>query len=139
MIYQGSTHGWTPADFHKLCDGLGPTITIMRSSKGKHFGGFTTIPWSSNNANYEDVESFIFSIDLKKSWKCDPSKFEITHNHDYGPVFGGNSLSLREAPFNKEEGGKCFVGVSEIAGYGVEEDGFGNSVLTGDGAQVPDG
>jgi hypothetical protein len=108
----------------------------MKSSAGKIFGGFTTMKWTSNKGNFEDAESFIFSLDLKKIWICDSQKFEITHSPDVGPIFGGNSLSLRESPFNQTKGGKCYVGISDQAGYPVETDEKGNSVLTGEGAAI---
>lgn len=78
-------------------------------------------------------------MDLKKRWKCDSQKYEVSHNPDNGPIFGGNSLSLREEPMNKKDGGKSFIGISEQAGYEIEDDGTGNSVLTGDGASSSDG
>jgi hypothetical protein len=44
----------------------------MRSNAGKIFGGFTTLPWKSIKGNFEDPQSFIFSVDSQKIWKCDP-------------------------------------------------------------------
>jgi hypothetical protein len=45
-------------------------------------------------------------------------------------------LSLRDQPFNKVKGGICTIGISENSGYPVEEDRGGNSLLTGEGAEV---
>ena len=47
MIYRGSTHGWTAEDFHRHCDGKGPTLVLVRSTKKVSCGGFTSVEWSS--------------------------------------------------------------------------------------------
>ena len=51
LIYRGSEDGFTAAVFHKKCDQKGPTLIIIKSDKGKIFGGFTDIDW---NSPYED-------------------------------------------------------------------------------------
>ncbi len=35
-------------DFHRLCDNKGATITIIRSTSGWIFGGFTSASWTSS-------------------------------------------------------------------------------------------
>ena len=54
LIYQGSTHGWQPHNFHKLCDGRGHVIALMRSKAGKVFGGYTAKGWDSVSKWKED-------------------------------------------------------------------------------------
>jgi hypothetical protein len=41
LLFRGTTHGWSPSNFHQLCDEKGPTITIFKSKAAKVFGGFT--------------------------------------------------------------------------------------------------
>lgn len=41
LLYRGSRDGWTYADFHKLCDEKGPTITLFKVKDGPCIGGFT--------------------------------------------------------------------------------------------------
>ena len=48
LLYDASLAENTNKDFHKYCDGKGATITLVESSKGKRFGGYTRISW--NNA-----------------------------------------------------------------------------------------
>jgi len=45
LLYRGSQHGWTAADFHRLCDDQGPTLVLLKNTAGKRFGGFTTENW----------------------------------------------------------------------------------------------
>ena len=47
----GSTSGYTCAlAFHKLCDNIGPTVTVVKSGANV-FGGFTERAWASKIAN----------------------------------------------------------------------------------------
>ena len=39
--YRASEHGWNSDEFHKRCDGLGPTITLCKDGRGECIGGFT--------------------------------------------------------------------------------------------------
>ena len=61
-IYRGSEDGFLAENFHNLCDGKGPTLTVVESSMGKKFGGYTLVPWSSEQGWKEDLESFVFSL-----------------------------------------------------------------------------
>ena len=49
LLYRGSKDGWAAADFHRLCDNKGPTVTLVKSSAGRISGGFTTLSWTSFN------------------------------------------------------------------------------------------
>ena len=61
-IYRGSQDGFLAENFHLLCDGKGPTLTVVESEQGKRFGGYTTVPWSSEEGWKEDLQSFTFSL-----------------------------------------------------------------------------
>ncbi len=41
LLYRGSRDGWTPKDFHRLCDGKSPTITLFKVKNGPCIGGYT--------------------------------------------------------------------------------------------------
>lgn len=47
LCYRASEHGFKAASFHSRCDKMGPSITIVKSSYNKTFGGFTTYSWTS--------------------------------------------------------------------------------------------
>jgi len=41
--YRGSRDGWMSQDFHKLCDGIGPTVSLFKiKENGQVVGGFTS-------------------------------------------------------------------------------------------------
>ena len=61
LLYRGSEHGWTAADFHRLCDNRGPTMSLLKNDKSFVFGGFTKQPWDSSGGDKNDSESFIFA------------------------------------------------------------------------------
>ena len=60
---RGTKDGFLASTFHELCDGKGPTLTIVESEHGKIFGGFTSVSWSSLNGRYlPDPTAFVFSL-----------------------------------------------------------------------------
>ncbi len=71
-VYRGSEDGFSTSLFHKLCDGIAPSLTIIKSEDGRVFGGFTTVPWGlvtggkngqTQAAAYKkDSDAFIFSF-----------------------------------------------------------------------------
>jgi hypothetical protein len=68
---------------------MGPTLTIIKTTTGKIFGGFTKANWDSN-ANKHDTSSFVFSVDKFTKYPV-KTNFEaaIHTNPHYGPIFGG--------------------------------------------------
>ena len=63
LLYRGSRDGWTASDFHRLCDGKGPTVVLYYTSKDRVCGSFTSVSWQSEGGNKEDHEAFLFSLD----------------------------------------------------------------------------
>lgn len=65
LLYRGTEHGFTAESFHKRCDDQIPTttLTFVKSDMGLVFGGFTSVPWSSDHyRDYPDESAFIFSV-----------------------------------------------------------------------------
>ena len=44
--YQASRNGWGSADFHRTCDDVGPTVTLVKCGTNI-FGGYTDQSWKS--------------------------------------------------------------------------------------------
>jgi hypothetical protein len=108
LLFRGSENGWSPYQFHRHCDNQGPTITIMRSKAGKVFGGFTRQSWESlDECLKEDEKTFLFSVDLQKTYKVAASSKAIYCNEPWGPSFGGYALALTTDPMNLELGGRA--------------------------------
>jgi len=95
LIYRGTRDGMTSNVFHNKCDNKGETITLIKNEKGNLFGGYASIPWTSNAGSYFSApESFLFT--LSNIYNTEPTKFpsknnkqEVDHNSSYGPIFGG--------------------------------------------------
>ena len=45
LLYRASEHEYKPISFHECCDDKGPTLTIIKSTEGWIFGGYTTQSW----------------------------------------------------------------------------------------------
>ena len=67
-IFQATIDGDTPSDFHSKCDNISNTLILFKSAGNRRFGGFTTIPWSSEeNGKYlDDKNAFLVSIDKQR-------------------------------------------------------------------------
>jgi len=55
-IFTASIDGWEPKYFHLHCDGRGPTLCLIRSSKNYLAAGFTSISWSSSEDTFDYEE-----------------------------------------------------------------------------------
>merc|ERR1712096_4427 len=53
LIYRGSEHGWCANDFHRICDGKGPSVVVIRTDCGNILGGYASKSWTSNPASDE--------------------------------------------------------------------------------------
>ena len=45
LLYRVLRDGWDASDFHRMCDGKGATVTVVKSSDGYIFGGYTDVAW----------------------------------------------------------------------------------------------
>ena len=95
LIYRGTRDGMTSKDFHYKCDNKGKTICLFLNDKGNIFGGYSSIPWTSNGGNKTAKDCFIFT--LTNIYNIEPTKFpylkdrSVCHDESYGPLFGGGS------------------------------------------------
>ena len=99
LLYSGTRDGLTAADFHRQCDGKGPTLTLIRTPAGHVFGGYTAASWCSPDKPTFVLcgDAFLFSV----TGPHDHSTLQkypllegrppvaIQCNADTGPVFGG--------------------------------------------------
>eukprot|EP01084_Bolivina_argentea_P069774 126886_1 len=100
LLYRTSEHNDISTSFHNICNGHGPTITIIKSKFGNIFGGFTQIKWTSGESNWhKDRKAFLFLIrsndeliqtQCPKAYHyCDWGDFHVFHAAKCGPTFGG--------------------------------------------------
>eukprot|EP00611_Tribonema_gayanum_P023626 TRINITY_DN5000_c0_g4_i1.p1 TRINITY_DN5000_c0_g4~~TRINITY_DN5000_c0_g4_i1.p1 ORF type:complete len:539 (-),score=112.01 TRINITY_DN5000_c0_g4_i1:219-1835(-) len=60
LLYQLSTHGAAPQEFHRLCDGQANTVCLAVDDKGNVFGGFTSVGWRTGGSWQPDHAAFLF-------------------------------------------------------------------------------
>lgn len=88
LLYRGSIHGFQAANFHAKCDGKTNTLTIVKSTYGNIFGGYTSVALNANNTYYKDLNAFLFSLVNS----CDtPLIFEHNLNDNNNSIYGGSA------------------------------------------------
>jgi hypothetical protein len=98
LVYRASRDGFGAADFHKKCDNIPYTLTIIKTSNSYVFGGYTSIRWSSYEGFKEDNFSFLFSLTNHKNEKllikCSNPSNAIYCNENCGPCFGDDDIKI---------------------------------------------
>lgn len=97
LAYRASTDGYTAKAFHTICDNLCDTFSLIKTTNGFIFGGFTKRKWNSVDDSYllEDSEAFVISFKNYKNRKFKKMNIYdigINSNPDYGPCFGKRSF-----------------------------------------------
>jgi len=90
VLYTASKDGDSAKNFHRACDGKGPTIVIAETKSGNVFGGYTDQNWA--HAGWRSSEtSFLFSLrpKMKKYGIRDGKQRKAIFAGD-GPIFGGD-------------------------------------------------
>ena len=114
LLYRASRDGWDAYDFHRMCDDKGATVTVVRSSDGYIFGGYTDVAWGDDGEWKSSTESFLFSLEdyysigpVKMPIMSHTTDYAVLHDSSYGPLFGGGH-DLGIASENSES--SCDVG-----------------------------
>ena len=71
-LYRGSEDGFTIKDFHRLCDGKGPTLSLFKvEATGHCIGGFTNAQWSAPFAEIEfaDPGAVVFNLTQQTAFR----------------------------------------------------------------------
>ncbi|CAF3335688.1 unnamed protein product [Rotaria socialis] len=96
LAYKATRDGFSSTDFYRCCDSKGPTLTVIQSSSGHLFGGFSLTNWKSHD-NWQwltDKDAFLFT--LINPHKILPTKYQINAKGqnaigckaNMGPTFG---------------------------------------------------
>ena len=97
LLYRGSRDGFRSYDFHYHCDDKPNTLTLVKSTNGNIFGGFTRAEWKSTGSFEQDNSAFLFSLVNKennlllfeKKFSSDNYDLSICFSSKCGPIFGG--------------------------------------------------
>ena len=101
LLYRASRDGSNTQTFHNKCDNIMGTLSIIKTTKGMRFGGYTEQYWNcagSKGCSKKDdkIICFCFSLDLFKIYNFnDNYNSSIFCSNDYGPYF----YSSNEASF----------------------------------------
>ena len=71
LIFKSSLNDDLIKTFHEKCDNKNNTLIIIKSSKGKKFGGYNPLLWNISDKYNNDSKTFLFSLDLKKKFIID--------------------------------------------------------------------
>jgi hypothetical protein len=98
LIYAGSVNGFKATDFHRCCDNQGPTLTIIKATDNKIFGGYTSLNWeSSGGYNYKsDSNAYLFSVDTSQKYPVTQPSSAIFCYSGYGPTFGSHDIHISD-------------------------------------------
>lgn len=95
LLYRGSRDGFRGAIFHSKCDNRANTVTVIKTTLGFIFGGYSQAIWMANNQHGYDANAYLFSLvnPFKKpflSHIVNPN-FAIYNYSNIGPSFGAGS------------------------------------------------
>ena len=62
LLYKSSRDGRYDLTFHSKCDDKGSTLTIIETTDGHIFGGYSNTPWSSSNEWKQANKAFLFNL-----------------------------------------------------------------------------
>jgi len=97
LKYRASRDGFKETDFHAKCDGVPNTLTVIKSTHGNIFGGFTEKPWTSDDCVVSDPKAYIFSLvnQENKPFKSVCSNRGAIRCHSrYGPTFVDQNFTI---------------------------------------------
>ena len=90
LIFSSDKEDDKASSFHKKCDNIAPTLTLIETKEGFRYGGFTTQSWESTETSIfkKDKSAFIFSLDTEKKYEITNEEKSIQCSMYWGPYFG---------------------------------------------------
>ena len=94
LLYRASRDGFETYIFHARCDNQPRTLTIIKTTEGYIFGGYTAVAWDCSSSYKTDPNAFIFSLVNGHSTPL-LIPVKVGNNNSirclasYGPTFGG--------------------------------------------------
>ena len=111
LLFDSSLNGDSAFEFHKRCDLICNTISIIETTSGHRFGGYTSECFESPNEYFDkkDNLSFVFSLDKMKIYDVIKGKYAISCDKNYGPYFRDDHICIVDE-FLTKESGTCIKG-----------------------------
>ena len=110
-LFDSDIHGDSAAVFHNNCDYKFNTISVIETTSGHRFGGYTSECFESPNEYFDkkDNLSFVFSLDKQKTYDVIKGKYAISCDKKYGPYFRDDHICIVD-DFFTQESGTCIKG-----------------------------
>jgi hypothetical protein len=135
LLYRGSRDGFGSSHFHGKCNNQSNTLTIIETTQGFIFGGFTPTAWDSSRSYKSDTSQTSFLFSLKNPRNSSPQRFRLSNvstaiwcNSSFGPVFGNGFDLVVSNGCNANNGSYSALGTGYVNDTGIA----GNQVFTGE-------
>ena len=103
LLYRATTDGDNLLSFNQKCANKGPTISLIKTKKGRRFGGFSKVEWKAVEQNkfFQDNSAFLFSLEYREKYnilkpesaiRCYSTLFFLS----YGNTGDYDGISLEE-------------------------------------------
>ena len=108
LVYKASKDGDKASDFHNKCDNVNNNLSIVKTKKGKIFGGFTKQNWKQigvQDYHKYDENAFVFSVNNKKIYNIKDKSRAIYCRNDLALFFSSSSdIYIYNNCFNTQRG-----------------------------------
>ena len=68
LLYRSTRDGGSINDYHSKCDGHKNLLTLVKTTDGRKFGGFSSLQLKISGGSQKDDTAFIFSLDKKQNY-----------------------------------------------------------------------
>ena len=106
LLNRASEDGDSAEIFHEKCDNIPFTLSIIKTSEGNKFGGYTENTWEGENIAKLDGNAFCFSLTKNTIYNVKPDHVAINCNPDGGISFGAPLFEVFDNCFTN--GGMCY-------------------------------
>ena len=94
LLYSSKRDGDGFSPFYNKCSNISPTLSIIKTTKGRKFGGFTFGKWNDKQGTLKqtDTEAFLFSLNNMKKYKILKPNLAIVSVSDHSSflTYGNN-------------------------------------------------
>ncbi|RIA95151.1 hypothetical protein C1645_758327 [Glomus cerebriforme] len=124
LLFRASVDGFTPINFHKICDNRPSTLVVIKiRGTGEIIGGYNPIRWKPLKGSWGNTEdSFIFSLRGQYNSLKSPilsrlvkgqNTYALNYEPNLGPSFGIADLKIEGNNFRNECKCYCLKGCYE--------------------------
>ncbi len=118
LIYKATRDGDKAEIFHTMCDSYNNTVILIKTLKGRRFGGYTHEKWEGEDVSKVDNRSFLFSIDKQKVYNVMKNEEAIGCYKLNGPDFCGWQIVIQDNFLTNKQ---CYTGEKEM-NFRTDED-----------------